>query len=393
MTEQWITAPTRRVAAVPAPHTRRDTVRDRLGDLIDGARLMVNAQVTRRHPVSLVHFVTRRCNARCSFCFIDFEDPVPRSQEMTLDEIDRMTRTLGPTLANVNLTGGEPFLRRDLVEVTRRYYMNAGVRSVYVTTNGTFTERTESFAHSLAAEFPDRMTIVSLSVDGIAEEHDRIRRVDGLFDRAINTYHAVDAVGHGVMANVAITVSHENYPTIPDLYEALVHHHGVRSVSAIIVRDEGVHEVPEDARVGVLESYRWLTSRIVADQRAGTVHGYDPSTIQGRLMNRKNAILYDIIEDIYLDPHFVSPCRAAALFGVVDVDGCVYPCEVLEAPLGNLRDHDMDFSALWAASPASDARQLIVDGKCHCSYECAWGFNILGNARYQPRLLSAVLRA
>lgn len=356
------------------------------------ARLAVNAQVTRRHPVSLVHFVTRRCNARCSFCFVDFDNPSPRSQEMTLDEIERMTRTLGPTLANVNLTGGEPFLRGDLVDIARLYYTNAGVRSVYVTSNGTYTERAESFAGVLAREFSDRMTIVSLSVDGIAGEHDRIRRVEGLFERVMETYHAVDSVGAGVMANVAVTVSHENHATIPALYESLVGDHGVRSVTAIIVRDEGVYEVPEEARAGVLDSYRWLTSRIVADQRAGRLRGYDPTTVQGRLMNRKNEMLYDIIDDIYLEPHFVSPCRVGALFGVVDVDGVVYPCEVLDMPLGNLRDHDMDFSALWADQPATDARRWILDSECHCSYECAWGFNILGNARYQPRLLSAVFK-
>ena len=37
--------------------------------------LAYNMQVSRKYPVSLVHFVTNRCNARCSFCFIDFDNP------------------------------------------------------------------------------------------------------------------------------------------------------------------------------------------------------------------------------------------------------------------------------------------------------------------------------
>lgn len=392
MTDQWVAPPTRRPGEDRAGSPRSpSTVRGRVASLADLARLALNAQVLRRHPVSLVHFVTRRCNARCSFCFIDFDSPSPRSAEMTLDEIDRMTRTVGPSLANVNLTGGEPFLRGDLTDIARLYFNNAGVRSVYVTSNGTFTDRTESFARSLAGEFPDRLVMVSLSVDGISHDHDRIRRVEGLFDRVIDTYHTVAAAGGGVMANIAITVSHENHASIPALYTSLLDDHGVRSVTAIIVRDEGVYEVPREARVGVLESYRWLTSRIVADQRSGRLDGYDPSTVQGRVMNRKNEMLYGIIDDIYLDPHYVSPCRAGALFGVIDADASVYPCEVLDMPLGNLRDHDMDLSSLWSDAPAADARNWIVDSECHCSYECAWGFNILGNARYQPRLLSALV--
>ena len=63
----------------------------------------------KNEPVSLVHFLTNRCNARCSFCFIDFDDPKTFKGELTLDEIDKLTKNLGKSLLNVNLTGGEPF--------------------------------------------------------------------------------------------------------------------------------------------------------------------------------------------------------------------------------------------------------------------------------------------
>lgn len=352
----------------------------------------MNAQVTRRHPISVVHFVTRRCNARCSFCFIDFDHPSPRSAEMTLPEIDHLTRTFGPALTNVNITGGEPFLRGDLPEIVRCYYRNAGVRSVYITSNGWFTGRAVELARTVAREHPDRSLIVSLSADALPERHDAIRKVDGLFEHALGTYHALCDIGAPIMANIAITVSHENHDSIPELYEHLVGDCGVRSLTAVIVRDEGVHEVPSEDRRSIAAAHRWLTRRIVEDQRSGLLDGYDPSTIQGRLMNRKNEMLWDIIADTAMDPRFVSPCRAGALFGVIDADASVHPCEVLDRPLGNLRDHGMDFAALWATPLAADTRRWIIESECHCSYECAWGFNILGNARYQPALLAAALR-
>lgn len=393
MSEVPVAAPTRRTAADPPSRPAPPAVRQhgRVAELTDMARLAFNAQVTRRHPVSLVHFVTRRCNARCSFCFIDFDNPSPRSAEMTLEEIDSLTRTLGPVLSNVNLTGGEPFLRSDLGDIARCYYRNAGVRSVYITSNGYFTDRIVTMARDVASEFPDRSLIISLSVDAFPEEHDRIRRVKGLFERVIRTYHELDSIGANVMVNVGITVSHENHSIVADLYDSLVNDHGIRSITAIIVRDEGVHVVPKEHREQVLDTYRWLTDRIVADQRTGRIQGYDPDTLQGRLMNRKNEMLYDIVLDTYLDPHFVTPCRAGALFGVIDADASVHPCEVLDRPLGNLRDHDMDFGVLWSAAAAAETRRWIVDSECHCSYECALGFNILGNARYQPKLVAAAL--
>lgn len=387
-------APTPAPVAAPTPVPVAGPVRRAFAELRNAASLATDLHVTRRHPVSVVQFVTRRCNARCSFCFIDFDHPLPKRTELSLEEIERLTHTFGPNLQNVNLTGGEPFLRGDLVDIARAYYRNAGVRSVYITSNGAFPDRIEAFCGSIAAEFPDRKLILSFSIDAHPEEHDRIRKVDGLFESAMRSYRIAAAAGPAVMCNVGITVSHENHAIVGELYESLIEEHGIRSITAIIVRDEGVYEVPQAHREAVVAAYRDLTARIVADQRSGRLEGYDESSLQGRLMNRKNEMLWSIVGDVYLEPRFVSPCHAASLFGVIDADGTVSPCEVLDRDrdLGNLRDHDMDFGRLWASPSTRATAEWVRESKCHCSYECAWGFNILGNARYQPKLLAAALK-
>ena len=71
-----------------------------------------NVYLRKKSPISLIHFLTNRCNARCSFCFIDFDNPNSFKNELTLDEIDKLTKNLGNTLLNVNFTGGEPFARK-----------------------------------------------------------------------------------------------------------------------------------------------------------------------------------------------------------------------------------------------------------------------------------------
>ena len=50
-------------------------------------RVLKNLYFTRNEPISLVHFLTNRCNARCSFCFIDFDNPKTFSGELSLEEI------------------------------------------------------------------------------------------------------------------------------------------------------------------------------------------------------------------------------------------------------------------------------------------------------------------
>ena len=108
-------------------------------------RVVKNILLDRKEPISLVHFVTNRCNARCSFCFIDFDDPKTFSHELTLEEIDKLTKNLGKSLLNVNLTGGEPFARKDLINIAKKYLTNSTIQSIYITTNASLPERIKNF--------------------------------------------------------------------------------------------------------------------------------------------------------------------------------------------------------------------------------------------------------
>jgi len=78
-------------------------------------------------------------------CFINFDDPKTFLADLTLDEIQEMSKHMGNSLINVNLTGGEPLLRKDIFEIAKAYFKNAGIQSLYVTTNGMFTEWTKEF--------------------------------------------------------------------------------------------------------------------------------------------------------------------------------------------------------------------------------------------------------
>jgi len=359
-----------------------------MGNIIS---LAANVHLTRKYPVSIVHFVTHRCNARCSFCFIDFDDPNTFRHELTIEEIDRITKSLGPSLQNVNLTGGEPFARKELIDIARSYFRNTGIRSIFITSNGSLPDRIEKFLTTLTKEFPDRKIIFSFSIDGFPEEHDRIRKIEGLFENTMRSYHLVRSFSPNAQANISITVSHDNYATAARIYDALIDKYGVRSLTVGVVRDEGVYRIPAEHKRAMHATYSALTKRLLEDMKSGRLDGYDRSSLQGRLMNKKNALVYGIVRDLYMEPHYISPCRAGSLFGIINADGLVRPCEILDKPLGNLRDYDYDFMRLWQDKTAKDTRDWIQETNCHCTYECAWSFNILSNLRYQPALVAAAL--
>ena len=68
----------------------------------------------KRRPIHLTFFVTRRCNARCPFCFYlqSTEMAEADAAELSLEEIERISSSLG-SLLWLAFSGGEIFLRKD----------------------------------------------------------------------------------------------------------------------------------------------------------------------------------------------------------------------------------------------------------------------------------------
>ena len=352
--------------------------------------LVYNLQIARKYPVSLVHFVTNRCNARCSFCFIDFDNPKTFRNELTLSEIDKITKNIGPNLTNVNLTGGEPFARKDILDIARCYFKNTNVESITMPSNGSLPKRMVKFAKSISKEFQEKKVLISISIDDLPKQHAKIRKIPNLFEKAMKSYQLLNNISQNIMVNVAITCSHENYKNVPKIYDVLKKDYKVKSLTANIVRNEGVYKIPKDKKKKILNAYTYLTNKILEDFKEKKLNNYNTNTLEGRIINKKNFMLYKIMKKQYLKPYFISTCHAGSLFGIIGAEGTIYPCEILDKPLGNIRDFNYDFLSLWHNKKTQSVKKWIKKTNCHCTYDCAWSLNILGNAKYQPELIGSV---
>lgn len=85
--------------------------------------------------------VTDRCNLRCFYCMpeegIEFS---PRRELLTFEEMERIVRILaGLGIEKVRITGGEPFVRRDLMAFLEKIAAIEGIKKIALTTNGVLT--------------------------------------------------------------------------------------------------------------------------------------------------------------------------------------------------------------------------------------------------------------
>ena len=68
--------------------------------------------------------------------------------------------------------------------------------------------------------------------------------------------------------------------------------------------------------------------------------------------------------------------------------------EILENKLlGDLRKNEMNFMKIWNNKDTAETKDFIKKTNCNCTYECALTYNILGNWRYQPRLISSLFKS
>ena len=354
-------------------------------------KVLQNLYLSKNEPISLVHFITNKCNARCSFCFIDFDDPETFKGELTLDEIDLLTKNLGNSLLNVNLTGGEPFARRDIIDIAKLYLKNSTIQSIYITTNGSLPDRIEKFAKEITS-FDDQVELCfQISIDDFPDNHNKVRKIPDLFEKCIDSYKRLSNLNlKNVNPVVSITVSHENCENIEDIFNYFHYDCKIDSIKCCIVRDEGVYKIPLPKKKQIFKAYSWLTNHIHQLSKEGKIRNYNLESLQGRLHNKKDKISWEIISKTYMNPQYVSRCHAGGLFGIISANGLVYPCEILEdRELGNLRENNMNFMDIWKSQTTNEVKDFIHKSKCNCTYECALSYNILGNVKYHPELIKA----
>jgi cyclic pyranopterin phosphate synthase len=94
--------------------------------------------------------VTDRCDLRCRYCMAERMQFLPKDQVLTLEEIALLAdRFIARGVRRIRLTGGEPLVRRDIIDLVRRIgrHLGRGLDEVTLTTNGT---RLATHAHALA---------------------------------------------------------------------------------------------------------------------------------------------------------------------------------------------------------------------------------------------------
>jgi len=346
--------------------------------------------VWKRRPIQLTFFVTRRCNLRCPFCFyLSAADARPDGPELSLDEIERISRSVGPLLW-LAFSGGEVFLRNDLVDISRRFHANTRAAIMLYSTNGQLPDLTRERTEEILRACPRSIIVVKLSLDGLRATHDALRDKPGAFDAALATYHRLEALldryPHFELGinTVLCSENQAEMGAVVDFVRGLgrVRTHTISLIRGNLLHPDFKNVEPacyEDA-IGRLETllkrdrgprYRFRGARLKAAQ----------DLLQRRLILRTLTA-----------QRRLTACYAGRLNVVLTETGEVYPCELRRESFGNVRDFGYDVRAMLRSAPATAITRSIRSGACFCTHERYAMTNILFNPAWYPALLKEYAR-
>lgn len=307
-----------------------------------------------RTPPSLIFFVTSLCNAKCRHCF--YWRSLNKRKDLSFEEIEKLTKDLGP-VESLNISGGEPFLRKDLPEIINLFYVNNGLRVVTIPTNGLLPKNIAFMTKRILEYSKGRPVNLSFSLDGTETVHDKIRGIKGCFKRVIQSYEETKKLKKefpNFKIQINAVVTNENKDDVKELIDQLkkiMPDIDLFSLSFLRgdTRDTNLH-LPTTESLEELKRY--------SDEKIPT------SSLLSKMVDN---MIYKLKIKILREKRQVIPCEAGKIIGVIEDNGDVKHCELLH-PIGNIRSDK--FSKIWNSTKAKRERQRIIEGRCWCTHEC-----------------------
>jgi MoaA/NifB/PqqE/SkfB family radical SAM enzyme len=306
-------------------------------------------------PPFVILFINSICNMKCEHCF--YWQNLNRRDDLSFDEIVSLSRQLGP-IENLNLSGGEPFLRKEFGAICRQFIRQNGVKEIYVPTNGWYTEKIIAQIRETLREPGLRLFAAELSLDGMGEYHDRFRVAPGAFQRAMDTYDSLAELqreDQRLQIHSISTATAENMEEIRRLTTFLfdrcpqMSHHNLA-----LIRGDRKNPSLQGPKLTEYNSLYEYVRRLWAPREEGRYGSIVEPMLQWAKVRTAE------------QRRQVVPCRAGVLSAVIYSNGDVSVCEAHQ-PLGNLRQQT--FREIWYSEAARRLRTSIRAKECHCTNE------------------------
>lgn len=321
-----------------------------------------------RLPTGIVYEATMRCNLHCEFCYVGDLLNIEGEwrQELSLEALRRAFPVREGL--QVSLTGGEVFMRKDILSVMD-LFREKGYACGYLTTNGTIIDdaRADALADLASAGF---LKHISVSIDGPGELHDAARGLRGTFERTAaglrRLQQAAARRNAPLRVSINTTVAHESLDAL-DLMVDVAGDLGVDAIGLNHLMFSTPEEAQETARIVGAPDTSAIATFVTPDP------GVDAARVRAKVeaLQRKcrdRNIRFDMrpkvsskILDDYYEPGAAlgGRCLYPFLHARVSFSGKVYFCPFIRIEVGDLAERSLE--DIWNGDRYVALRRTLLE--------------------------------
>jgi len=334
-------------------------------------------------------FITSSCNSNCRTCF--YHDNLNKQDDLTFEQIKNLSETAG-RFDKLWISGGEPFMRKDMVEIIEMFVKNNKVKTINLPTNGLLKDNIVKMTGELLERCPNLTIYLNFSLDGIGTTHDKIRGVPGNFKKTIESMEAVrEKYGDRkkLLINVATVITREGAQDFLPLASYLNEKNLIDLQTFEVVRGD-----PPDPELKgfTLDEVKQIHKDLYPVLDKNVERLFKDLNSTGKKIARSQymgiyKLMFNIKEDTFIEPNpwpYRMKCTAGKTTLVIDANGDFRACEMRE-PVGNLRDYNYDAMEALKSDAMKNEVKTIGGGKganCWCAHGC-W---ILASLRFSPHV-------
>ncbi len=333
-------------------------------------------------PINITLSPSPKCNSRCLTCNIWMK----REDELSISEWDKVLASLGTAPYWFTISGGEPLMYPDVVELAKLAYKHCQPGIINIPTNGILRSGPER-VRAILESCPESQLIINLSLDGVGEKHDFIRGVAGNFEKfeeRLAQYLALRLEFPNFVVGIHSVVS---VFSVGHLNELIAY--ADKSQADQFITEIAEPRVELDT-VGLPitpspEQYAEAIDQLIAYVNSKRYKGV------ARITEAFRVEYYKLVKKILDEQDQVIDCYAGWASAQIYADGTVWPCCVRADNLGNLRDHDYDFGAIWFGEKIKEVRHSVAAKECYCPLANASYTNMLMDVPTVTRVGSKVI--
>ena len=329
-------------------------------------------------PVNLTVSLTYRCNSHCRTCRVYDRKPVP---EMKPTEYEKLFKSLKNRIYWVTISGGEPFIRRDIEDILNTLCKYTHPAVVNIPTNGFFSEKAAKVMLAVATRYRKIRFTVNVSLDHAGIMHDNIRGLRDSFSHAVETiglFRELDLPN--LTIGVHTVLSRFNAPEFPDFMAELMNlapdsyvmemaelRRELKNVDTII--SPGIDDYEKAVNV-LIKAMNFRAYKGMSRWTAAFRREYYRLSIKTVRFSRKPVA-----------------CYAGLASAQVTPDANVWECCVKGTSMGDLREYDFDFPKLWKNPRAVEVRKQVRSRGCACPLASAFYTDMLLDPLVAARVL------